>query len=43
MKITISGATGLIGKKPVRELSERGEEVVVLTRTANSAGKILPL
>jgi len=42
MKIAITGATGLIGKKLVGKLIGRGDEVLVLTRSANSAKDTLP-
>lgn len=32
MKVTVTGATGLIGPRLVRELTARGDEVTVLTR-----------
>lgn len=37
MKITISGASGLIGGKLVARLRERGDEVTVLSRSASAA------
>lgn len=37
MKITISGASGLIGGKLVARLRERGDEVTVLSRSASTA------
>ncbi|MFA7420092.1 MAG: TIGR01777 family oxidoreductase [Melioribacteraceae bacterium] len=42
MKVAITGATGLIGKKLVGKLLERGDEVLVLTRSANSAKNTFP-
>lgn len=33
MKVAITGATGLIGKKIVKKLIERGDQVLVLTRS----------
>ena len=32
MRVTLTGATGLIGPRLVRELLSRGDEVTVLTR-----------
>ena len=37
MKIIVAGGTGFIGRRLVRELSARGDEVVVLTRGENKA------
>jgi uncharacterized protein (TIGR01777 family) len=37
MRVTITGATGLIGTKLVRALRERGDEVVVLSRSPEKA------
>jgi uncharacterized protein (TIGR01777 family) len=37
MRITITGATGLIGRRLVRELQGRGDEVTVLSRNAAKA------
>lgn len=42
MKIAITGATGLIGKKLVQKLIDRDDEVLVLTRSANSAKNTFP-
>jgi len=41
-KIIIAGATGTIGKNLCRLLEERGDEVTVLTRNAETAKKIIP-
>lgn len=41
-KIIITGATGLIGKKLSKALTDRGDEVTVLTRNTDSAKKKLP-
>lgn len=41
-RIIISGATGLIGKKISKKLIENGNEVVVLSRSPESAKKIIP-
>jgi uncharacterized protein len=40
-KIIISGATGLIGKKLIAVLSEKGYSITVLSRNKNSAKRIL--
>jgi uncharacterized protein (TIGR01777 family) len=40
MKIVIGGASGLIGKRLVARLRARGDEVVVLGRSARSAGSL---
>ena len=42
MKIIVTGATGLIGKKITRKLLERGDEVIVFSRSIDSARKIIP-
>ncbi|MDP3580814.1 MAG: NAD-dependent epimerase/dehydratase family protein, partial [Ignavibacteria bacterium] len=42
MKVAITGATGLIGKKLTKKLIERGDEVFVLSRSVDSAKQILP-
>ena len=41
MKITVTGATGLIGRQLVAALKQRGDEVTVLSRSPESAGKSL--
>jgi uncharacterized protein (TIGR01777 family) len=41
MKVTITGATGLIGSRLVRALSDRGDDVVVLSRNPGRATKAL--
>ncbi len=41
MKITVTGATGLIGRKLVAELKERGDEVTVLSRNPEAARSTL--
>jgi uncharacterized protein (TIGR01777 family) len=40
MKITITGASGLIGAKLVERLRARGDEVTTLSRTPSSAGAV---
>lgn len=40
MKIAISGATGLIGKKIVNKLINRNDEVIVLTRSIQKAKNV---
>ncbi|MBI9072877.1 MAG: TIGR01777 family oxidoreductase [Melioribacteraceae bacterium] len=42
MKITITGATGLIGKKLVQKLAAQNHEISVLTRNIEKAKSILP-
>ena len=41
-KIIITGATGSIGQKLVKELTARGDEVIVFTRSPEKAKKDLP-
>jgi uncharacterized protein (TIGR01777 family) len=41
MKVTLTGATGLIGSRLVRELKERGDEVTVLSRSPERAAEQL--
>jgi uncharacterized protein len=41
MRVTITGATGLIGPRLVRELAARGDEVTVLSRSPEKAGAAL--
>jgi uncharacterized protein (TIGR01777 family) len=41
MRITVTGATGLIGRKLVTALRERGDEVTVLSRRPTDAQQIL--
>ncbi|MDA0692836.1 MAG: TIGR01777 family oxidoreductase [Nitrospinae bacterium] len=43
MKILVTGATGFIGKELVKKLSEKGHEIVVLTRNSESASFHLPV
>ena len=42
MRVTITGATGLIGPRLIRVLQERGDEVTVLTRNPEKAKASLP-
>jgi len=41
MKVTLTGATGLIGSRLVRELKRRGDEVTVLSRSPERAAEEL--
>jgi uncharacterized protein len=41
MRVTLTGATGLIGTRLVRALRERGDEVTVLSRSADRARQAL--
>src|SRR4051795_7774087 len=41
MRITITGATGLIGSRLVRELRRRGDDVTVLSRNPGKAKEAL--
>ncbi|HVD55777.1 MAG TPA: TIGR01777 family oxidoreductase [Thermoleophilaceae bacterium] len=41
MKVTVSGATGMIGRALVRELRERGDEVIALSRDPERAAASL--
>ncbi len=41
MRVTLTGATGLIGRRLVRELVARGDEVTVLSRDATKAHRAL--
>ena len=41
-KIVITGATGSIGRKLAKELTARGDEVIVFTRSPEKAKKELP-
>jgi hypothetical protein len=43
MRVTLTGATGLIGTKLVRALRERGDEVTVLSRSPERAAASLPV
>lgn len=42
MKITITGATGLIGQKLCRVLSSENHKLIIITRNSDKARKILP-
>lgn len=42
MKIAITGATGLVGKKLVESLLKRNDEIIILTRSVQKAKKIFP-
>jgi uncharacterized protein (TIGR01777 family) len=42
MRVTLTGATGLIGPKLVQGLQQRGDEVTVLTRNPDKARSALP-
>ena len=39
MRVFVTGGTGLIGRNLARKLTDRGDEVVVLTRSQTEAGK----
>jgi uncharacterized protein (TIGR01777 family) len=41
MKITVTGATGLIGRQLVAALKQRGDEVTILSRNPDTAGSSL--
>jgi uncharacterized protein len=41
MRVTVTGATGFIGTRLVRELRARGDEVTVLSRSPGRAGEAL--
>lgn len=41
MKVTLTGATGLIGRRLVAELTRRGDEVTVLSRSPDGAREAL--
>jgi uncharacterized protein (TIGR01777 family) len=41
MRVTITGGTGLIGRRLVRALRERGDDVTVLSRSPDRAGRAL--
>ncbi len=42
MRVAVSGATGLIGGELVRALTDRGDHVIALTRSAERAREKLP-
>ena len=41
MRVTVTGATGLIGKRVVAALHERGDEVTVLSRRPEHAHRLM--
>jgi uncharacterized protein (TIGR01777 family) len=43
VRVAVSGASGLIGRALVRALSERGEQVTVLSRDPDAARRNLPM
>src|SRR5262245_15455970 len=40
MRVFVNGATGLIGTRLIRQLRQRGDEVVALSRRADAAGRL---
>ena len=42
MKIVVTGATGLLGKALVEQLTINGDSITVLTRNALKAKQVLP-
>jgi len=40
MRVTVTGATGMLGRQVVRELLDRGDEVTVLSRDAGKAERL---
>src|SRR3954469_8803144 len=38
MRVAVTGATGTIGREVVRQLRERGDEVIAVSRDPSSAG-----
>ncbi len=42
MKVLITGATGLVGKKLTQKMCERGYQVIATSRDANKAKSLLP-
>jgi uncharacterized protein len=42
MKIAITGATGFVGSKLVKKLSDRGDEIVIFVRDPDKAKRIFP-
>jgi uncharacterized protein (TIGR01777 family) len=40
MRIFVTGATGLVGRRIVRRLHERGDQIVILTRRAHHADQL---
>ena len=43
MKVFVTGGTGFIGGEVVRQLRDRGDDVVCLVRTPEKAGKLTEL
>ena len=43
MKILITGATGFVGKTLLPLLTEKGHEIIILTRDINSAQVRVPV
>ena len=43
MKILVAGGTGFIGKKLVKQLYEKGHEIIVLTRNRETARFHIPI
>jgi len=42
MRIAVTGATGFIGRKMIERLLARGDDVIAITRDAESARPLLP-
>lgn len=42
MRVLVTGATGFVGRSLVRALAARGDEVAALTRSPESAARVLP-
>ena len=40
MRVFVTGGTGLVGRRFVRRVHERGDQVVILTRRAGHAGEL---
>jgi uncharacterized protein (TIGR01777 family) len=40
MRVFVTGATGLVGRRIVRRLHTRGDQIVILTRRASHAGQL---
>ena len=43
MKVLVAGATGFVGKKLIKDLKEKGHEIVVLTRNIDAARFRVPV